>query len=311
MRPFQFKPRHPVVKLGFTPDGRHFVTCQPHTAICLRDILTGDPVMTIPTPSTQLFHELVFDPNSTRFLVITNRGGWWGNLDPLEFSILPTAGCHLGSVTSSGHLRLADLRTVTDLAFRPRADPGSRPLAELGLVRNVQFQSTARWAGFTADGSHLVGIREKHRPVLIDVESATVRVEINSAVRTGQPFAVWAGDTRIAMADGRSVAVFDLVNVAEIPPGKRSKPILSPVLELQAPTETENWFPPLAFAPNGQGMLIGGERERVQFWDTVHGEKRFEWNWRLEKLMSLAFSPDGLTAAAGGRLGRVVMWDLE
>lgn len=302
MRSFQFKPRHPVARLAFTPDGRHVVTCQPHTAVCVRDVETGDAVRTIKTPGVTNFYSVVFEPDGDRTLVTSNRNAVCFFLSKASESVF--SGVQSIAAFTTSRLRFVVQSRVIDCDFIPFE---TRYL----VAERHQFSSSALLVGLTCDGKYSIGVRERNRPVLIAVEAGTIAVELDHTSCTKRPVSVTAGPDRVALCDGRTLRVFDTSGLADVVPGKRSKPVLPAMLTVDAPDGVEAWSPPVAFTPDGNGMLVGGPRERVQLWDVPSREKRCEWNWRLEKLMSLAVAPDGLTAAAGGRLGRVVVWDLE
>ncbi len=306
MRSFQFKPRHPVARLAFTPDGRYVVTCQPHTAVCVRDVATGDAVRTIKTPGVTNFYSVAFEPDGGHGVVTSDRGGVYFSLE-CEYGA-NGGGARCAAAFAGTQLRLGVLHggryAVFDSVIRPTP-------AQSSVLRCYGHGSVARFVGLTSDGRYSIGVRERNRPVLIAVEVGTIAVELDHTSCTKHPVSVTAGPDRLALCDGRTLRVFDTSGLADVVPGKRSKPVLPAVLTVDAPDGVEAWSPPVAFTPDGRGMLVGGPRERVQLWDIPSREKRCEWNWRLEKLMSLAVAPDGLTAAAGGRLGRVVVWDLE
>jgi WD40 repeat protein len=265
-------------------------------------VATGEAVRTIKTPGAVRFDSIAFEPDGDRVVVTSNRNAVCFFLSKPAESVF--SGVQSIAAFTTSRVRFIVQSRVIDCDFVPFE-------TSYHIAERHQFSSSALLIGLTHDGSHAIGVRERNRPVLIAVNAGTVVVELDHAARIKHPVAVSTAPDCVALCDGRTLRVFDTSGLADIVPGKRSKPVLPAVLTVEAPDGVKAWSPPVAFTPDGRGMLVGGPRERVQMWDVPSGEKRFEWNWRLEKLTSLAVAPDGLTAAAGGRLGRVVVWDLE
>ena len=67
----------------------------------------------------------------------------------------------------------------------------------------------------------------------------------------------------------------------------------------------------VAFAPDGQHMITGGNDGVVAIWQTETWERVTTFEFDLGKIRCLAIAPDGLTAVAGGERGRLIQWDLE
>jgi WD40 repeat protein len=128
--------------------------------------------------------------------------------------------------------------------------------------------------------------------------------------------------SKLALGDGETVSVFDLVPLTEkvlTDDGNRS--VHHPLLTLERPDpsrqgthadkQAEHWLPPVAFDNAGRTLFTLGLRNRVQRIDLATGGVMCEWGWRCEPIRSLAVSPDDLTAAAGCQRGELVLWDLE
>jgi WD40 repeat protein len=68
----------------------------------------------------------------------------------------------------------------------------------------------------------------------------------------------------------------------------------------------------IAFTPDGQSLLVGGDDWTVHVHDVATGQKRTGFNWRLGPVHALAVAPDGMTAAVSGRdRTGILLWDLE
>ncbi len=71
------------------------------------------------------------------------------------------------------------------------------------------------------------------------------------------------------------------------------------------------WVEALAFSPDGSQLVVAGEGPRLQVWDTLTWEMRFDFPITgLEALTALAYSPGGTLLAVGGPGGQVLLWDV-
>jgi WD40 repeat protein len=70
----------------------------------------------------------------------------------------------------------------------------------------------------------------------------------------------------------------------------------------------------VAFSPNGQTLVTGGQGEYVQLWEASSGRQLRMLQDQQPGLgawtCSVAFSPDGMTVAAAGQMGTVRLWDV-
>src|SRR5262249_40813277 len=68
----------------------------------------------------------------------------------------------------------------------------------------------------------------------------------------------------------------------------------------------------LAFAPNGNILAIGGNRNgrgKLLLWDVTKGEELALLPGQSGYIITLSFSPDGTLLAAGSEGGEVTIWD--
>ena len=330
MQRFQFSPRHPIVRLGFTPDGSEFVTAQPHTSVAIRNRSTGEARISFPASNAVTFTELHVHPTA-RYL-LAQCPEWcrvyelFGeNREPKTFDSYETFA---GITYTPGGFRLFHTAFPETLHA---VNCGQVP--HLG-TKNLRIRSSAELVMATPDGRLGLAVRRQTRPVLLDLTTGRVVAEVQSRIRTQHMqsntavVACSRDGLKLAIANGDSLAVFDLSRVqAEEPPAEDAedegvKKVLYPLFTLDRPDPVagrgthadriaERWLPPLAFDPTGQTLFTIGLRNRVQRIDVATGGVIVEWGWRADTVRCLAVSPDGLTAAAGCRQGELIVWDLE
>jgi WD40 repeat protein len=316
MQLFQFKPRHPIVRLAFSPDGRFLVTAQPHTSVCVRDRLDGTPAHTVKTFHIAGVEDVALDPTGRYLAVLANERVHLSDTKVAAVTYSPWSYVtyHAVGFTACGTIALLGARGR--FGFAPlKLDPDIRTCWQ--GVEFYFFHAQASAFGFTSDGRFAVALRHYRNPVLIDLATHKIAAELAFPHRISYqmhpPPIVTTGFDRVAIGQGECVAVYDLTGFAPPAEKAKSRPVLQPVRVLEPPPDADEdrWFPPVAFTPDGKAVLTGWERKRVRMWDLESEGVRREWHWRLEDLRSLAVAPDGLTAAAGGRLGKVMVWDLD
>jgi hypothetical protein len=310
---------HPVHRVAFSPCGGWFAAAQPHHGVTLHDRATGAAVRTFGNARRPDYASLAFLRDGAWVAAAGSKGlevcaGATGERVHAStwFYGGPAAGVHGDVILSGGPL------SVVEVLIPPQADGTDR--REYLTVPEVSYYALAE------AGPWAVGFREGANPVAIDLAVRRDGLSMTHPVRldridamTGRniPAAVFApAAPRVAILDGKTVTVFDLAAGPEPAAGGVPPPRLvdAPRFILPPPDEWkagEPWRPPLAFTPDGRGLLVKRPRERVQLWNVDAGTLAAEWSWRLEGITCLAVAPDGLTAVAGGRFGRVLTWDLE
>jgi hypothetical protein len=329
----RFFPRHPIVRLGFTPDGSEIVTAQPHTSIAVRNRFTGEARITFPTENIVSFSDLQIHPTAN---LIAVRCAKWCRVykiqaGPPDCEPFNSSVRYQGIALNPTGFRFFHIQSE----YLHRNDCGNSSAGDTG-TKNFRIRSTAELVMVTPDARFGLAVRQRTRPILIDLSTGRVSAEVQSALRTRNSrlghavYACASDSTKLAIGTGDSLAVFDLTRVQtdENSPDEgdeetsKKKKVLYPLFTLdrpdpfagrgtQADRTAERWLPPLAFDPTGQTLLAVGLRNRVQRIDVATGSVIVEWGWRADTVRSLAIAPDGLTAAAGCRLGELIVWDLE
>lgn len=329
MQRFRFSPRHPIVRVAFTPDGTGIVTARPHTSVDICDRATGVARTTFATHNAAGFSELLVHPTHDLLAVRTPK--WCrvyettGNTRPDSFD----APREFAGVSITG-----DGFRVYDASF-PDAIIAIDCGGQTG-TRRLRVRTAADPIGVSPDGRLALAVRQRVRPVLIDLDTGRVVAELQSALRSHHVkpghavFAFPANGTKLAIGTGDSLAVFDLTQVhgedgsveERDDETNRKKKVLYPLFTIDRPDPVagrgtyadrtaERWLPPLAFDPDGETLLTVGLRNRVQRIDVASGVVQVEWGWRADTVRSLAVAPDRMTAAAGCRMGELIVWDLE
>jgi len=326
---------HPVSHVVFNPNGTTFVVAQPNFGFTIYDRVSTQPVAVIPVPKTADYSSVNFYDSGTKLAlgsrsgihlidvtagtVIGHKGGY-----NLALAVLTERENELVAAVRTG---FCEVRPDPDCAGKLRVSP------ELAHTRATvtALSPCGRW-GF--------GVHARERPSLFDLGSWKVVAAVDHAFRNAAPLrhpiipptVKFAPDgSRFAVCDGKDVRVYDSPvadetdededeSEAKDDPEAEGKFTVAPkphgvarVLFKLLPEGESNsvWKPPVAFSPDGRGLLIRRPRNRVQFWDVATGCPTAEWSWRLDSLTCLAVAPDGLIAVAGARFGHVVMWDLE
>jgi WD40 repeat protein len=324
---------HPVTHVAFNPDGSAYAVVQPNSGVTLMERGTNQPLGTIAMPRVADCSSVLFCAGGSRLAVGSGKG----------VHVFDVAGRNLVNryrweehallAERNGELLAADHTGLRKL-HGPRASVpwGWSTAVDLGFIvtRVHAISPDGRWlvARLTGPGS----------PSLIDLDAGAAVAALHhpapehDRIRLTACFAPNGG--RFAVCDGQDVCVYDAGEVATgAEPEKandqrtplvqrakrretapRPRPVLQPAFRLRRPEGVppkELWQPPIAFTPDGRGLLVRRPRNRVQLWDVATGTRSGEWSWRTDSLLCLSVAPDGLTAVAGARFGRLVVWDLD
>ena len=336
MLEIQARARHPVSQVVFRPDGSAFALVQAHDGVTLCDRATGGVRATMPAPRAGEHVTTAFCGGS-KLLVGTHQRLYL--YDCASGSLL---AWQVGWMFAARALSARDDRilalTWTGLRELRLPDEAGGPIRS----QSRPLTTRASLLALSPCGQWVVGAYARENLSLSDVATRRVAAAVAHPSRTADAYTLavtFAADgSRFAVGDGNEILVYDTPprepeeeverprSDVEVAPKPRL--LIKPVFRLGPPEEypaapaaplafaDENarpnlrWNPPVAFTPDGRGLLVRRPRNRVQLWDVASGTRTAEWSWRLE-VTSLAVAPDGLTAVAGGRFGRTVAWDLE
>jgi len=331
MNAIQTTSRHPVSDVVFSPDGATMAVAQPNYGVTLHDRATGQTIATVPVPRVAHFSAAAFCDGGTKLAIgsrqglhifdaATGRVVWrYGGRDFFR----PQLGVEGTRLITANEVRVQVVEFSHD---RARPSPRLLPFVHVFWTPVLAL---------SADGRLGIGRRGvPPRPALLDLESGRVIGTPGHPHRGGtrfpSTFTFAPNGERFAVCDGDDIAVYATTEAEPEPDDEpelsgvrqtggtavapKPRLALQPIFTLARPEAVSSdgcWQPPVAFTPDGRGLLVRRPRNRVQLWDVAIGCKAGEWSWRLEWVTCLAVAPDGLTAAAGGRFGRVVVWDLE
>ena len=320
MIPLQTASPHPVTHIRFSPDGATVAVAQPHHGVTVLERATGRAIATCAMPRRGALTGLTF----------CGRGRWLAAASPKGLEVFsaesgaPVAR-HFG-VYFKG-IKLAECGGAvfgfgtghSGLMWRPdkpdefdyTPDPYVNVLRSTFAVSpDGRFTLEPVWRAVKLHDNRA----GRYVAVAYRPHADHDEVVVSAFCPLGRRFAV---------NDGHTVDVFEFApsedanegieEDGEVPVAPMPHVRLEPVFTLKPdrPGEARGWYPPLALAADGRGLLVKRPRNRIQLWDVPTGALLNEWSWRFEWVTCVAVSADNLTAVAGGRHGRVLIWDLE
>ena len=319
---------HPVSHVAYSPDGATFAAAQPHSGITLHDRITGKAIRTAGSNRMGSYRGLAYVNDGTRLVASTPKGLEVFDVANGMAAVMEHRHGKDALLGTNGHDLFAAWATWVERVEFSSAPP---------VAHEVWRPSEIHIEGYSADGRLVAWVMRTNRLVISSVFATRVgrvcataevpglkrlplvQAEVGLRRPPGPERVVFSprGD-RFAVRTGKAVVVFDVPREEEPEEEEGDVPsphgVLRSVFELHSlvklPTG-EAWTPPVAFTPDGKGMLVRRPHQQVQLWDVASGTLLNQWNWQLEGVACLVVAPDGLTAVAGGRFGKVVVWDLD
>jgi WD40 repeat protein len=341
MLEIQTRSRHPVSGVVFSPDGATFAVVQAHDGVTLFDRATGRVTAAMPAPRAGDHVSAAFCDGGAKLLVGTHQRLFL--YDCATGSLLAQqVGWMFGSRDLGARDDLVLALTWHGLRELRLPREAGGPI----LSQSLPLTTRATLIALAPCGMWVVGVYARSGLSLSDIDTRRVAATLDHPSRGADGAvhtAAFAADgSRLAVLDGNEILAYDTPrreSGVEGPDEEAGEPsrsglelapkprlLLKPVFRLGSPEDYRpapltpvafsdarpnlRWRPPVAFTPDGRGLLVRRPRNRVQLWDVASGNRTGEWSWRLE-VTSLAVAPDGLTAVAGGRFGRAVVWDME
>jgi hypothetical protein len=344
MLTIQTSSTHPVSHVAFSPDGNAFAVVQPHFGVTLCDRTTGRATATMSVPRVGELAAVAFCGGGRKVAVGSHKG-----LHLFDAATGSRVAVGTGWMFASKALAAPGDELLALTWYGPREIRLPRAAGEPLVSVSRPLKSRGAPAAVSPCGRWIVATYSRIAPSLTRVEERRVVATVDHPHRSDgrPPVAATFSPTgsRFAICDGNDVAVYDTPADREtgggdevsdpagrpasaLPVGPKPRLLLRPVFRLAPPDDYRpaapprlhfadedgrpnlRWFPPVAFTPDGRGLLVRRPRNRVQSWDVASGCHAGEWSWRQE-VTCLAVAPDGLTAVAGCRFGRAVAWDLE
>jgi WD40 repeat protein len=271
-----------VIRVAFSPDGRHLASGDLDGNVTVWDARTGDEVRILRAHDRRVW-ALAFSPEG-QYLATGGREDrrvkvWdvsTGQLlhdlanhtDGIQGLVFSPDGKRLGSASVDRTVRLWDLSSGQEvLIFREH----SQPLAINGLA-------------FGADGQRLISV------------SVDGVVKVWDAV-TGKTVATFQGDigwlgSAAFTSDGRWLALGGengTVKAYRTDPWQEVRTLEAHACEVHY----------LAFSPDGRRLASTAEWKTLKLWDVLTGHEALVLDIHAKKISSLAFSPDGHRLVSG------------
>lgn len=330
------RPDKYIVSVFFHPDGRRLITAGRDSFLHVLDVDTGEPVI---EPRNEL-HAITGAALSADGSQIVAHGehshiGVW-NTDTLERSyppLEPYLGGHFATFTENGRsiittdvegavkiVHAATGRPTTPTLWHPARVSIARPSPEgrllvtgdgQGLVRVWDLATSARGfvpltqvgqvghlyqVDYSPDGQHVVTGGSYRQALLFDTETG----EVKQGLLHVQGVEFFTFDSRSEL-----LATLDREEQARVW-RVRDGQLLVPDLEGAGRVEH------LAFSPDGDRLLTGGEDGRIRVWDPRTGDPRSPFrSHERYKVNHVDWSPRGDSVASVDSGGHLRLWHPE
>jgi WD40 repeat protein len=235
---------------------------------------------------------MVWDPRTGR-----PSAGFRTHMDPgdqrvVVFSVTWHPKRDLIAATSLQGVRVWDPRTSED-GYRIPAGPGKvgLPYASVAFSPDGRYLVTGKH-----DGAVRVWDGQTGEPVgTLDTHQREIR---------GVAFSGDGAHLASASSDGE-IKLWDAKRLGELRSGAKLKPRIPPIRARVAGPGLS-----MAFSPDGQWLVTGGEENTVRVWDVKTGrELRPPLRGHTGDIYALAVSPDGRWVASGSEDSTVKVWD--
>lgn len=311
-QPLPQNPRHNIVGLSFTRDGKTLVSAGGDGNIKFWDAATGQVKRTL-TGHTNAIYKAVFSPNekllasSSRDLTVriwdVRSGEELHKLTGFKCSVKSVAfspnGKMVAAVGNDGMLKIWDVKSGKELASLVHSTSTEIDVSNYSLVFSRNGKKI--YAG-NGDGS------------ISEWDVATGKETRNWKAHSDTVIALtFSPDYRRLASGGFSdltVKLWDAATWRE----RRAMP----------EKKTEGWteqLKPVAFSPDGKlvaASIVGFDPKTNQYvyartlvWNTETGEKLFTFGGHKNDIDALVFTPDGRFLVSGGVDRTIRFWDLK
>ncbi|AYD89128.1 hypothetical protein D5R93_01985 [Actinomyces lilanjuaniae] len=281
----------PMTGIAWSPDSRHLITAFDGTLPRVWDAVTGEEVVSLTSPGTDLVSTVAWSPDGTRVLTDNLRAATAHVWDPvtgteqMALSGHDTWACSLAWSPDSTRVATGSY----DRTVRVWDAATGQALAVLGPGCSVE---TASWS---PDGTRVVVGTTVGPTRVWDLTTGETAVDLEAT--SGELSTVsWSPDgTRLAVDSyySESVAVLDAAT------GRLER-------SLGARSAAVNAF---AWSPDGSRALTGVGLDLAVVWDVGTGEVALRLEGHHDVVTSVAWSPNGARVLTASQDGTAQIWD--
>ncbi len=296
----------PVEAVAISADGRYYLSGDWDGKAKLLDAATGATLHTI--EHGQYVHAVAFDPSSRRFA--TGSSDKTVHIYDIESGeLVQTLAGHEDAVVS---VRFSsDGKQLLSAGFDNTARLWNAETGE--LEQTLKGHSWWVWAAeFSPDDSQLVTVSQ-------DGNAIVWRRDDQGVYQTQTEFAKHDGPVYAAQfsPDGQSIAtaghdrrvlLWRPEDVRPIDIDRRLNDEGDPPSPFQQLAQHDGPIRGLAFSPDGQQLVSGGQDNVLRVWDFAIGRERTVLRGHASHVRDCVYSPDGNTLLSAGRDQQVKLW---
>ncbi len=289
-------------RLAFSPNGAVLACATRQGELRLWAAATGKPRRTPPTKAT----DFQFSPDGKRLATVFCPRGQTNRDGPEDGRTIALWDLATGA---PGQRLAGHEEGVTGMAFAldgrglwSSSYDGTVRLWEVSTGKERLRLTVAKHSvcglALSPDGKVVAGgpepLRRNDRAVVILWDAASGKELRRLAVHPAEVYQLFFAP------DGKTLASSGIqcVHLRDVATGKRTHDI---------PFTGNRHPPPLAFAPDGANLAIGGDT--LELWDPATGRNRRPPAGHTDTIYCSAFSPDGKSLVTGGSDNRVIVWD--
>jgi WD40 repeat protein len=287
-------PRHSGSVAAFLPDSRRLVLRGLPTGCAVRDVTTGQVVLSPRTPQRE---DVAVSPDG-RYLA-TASGGEGGTATLWDRA----AGKELHTLKGFGPAFSPDgrrLATIIGNRWGSWQQPGEVKVWDAATGKELRTLRGDTWlirfAAFTPDGKQIVSVSVGDTARVWDADTGDEVRHFHFPY--GNAFALSPDGNYLASAGEDSTADQPRVSIYEVSSGREAATL----------TGHDSRIGCLAYSPDGKRLATGSGDRTVKLWDTATGQEVLTLTGHAGDITGLAFSPDGRRLASSTS-SEVRIWD--